>query len=78
MCTMFIYYIVQMQWMDVRYLLPAPTWPAEAAVLVDPLGAGGAVLAGVRGTFGDVLLTVVTDEPRPVTVTLEAGGSRDT
>lgn len=45
------------------------TWPADAGVLIDPLQTRGTVLTGVRSTFRDVLLTVVSYEARPLTVT---------
>lgn len=52
------------------------TWPAEALVPVDPLQAGGSMLAGVGGTFRDILLTVVAHEAGGLAVTLVAGGQR--
>lgn len=48
------------------------TCPAGALVLVDSLHAGGSMLAGVRCTFRNILLTVVPDKASTLTLTLIA------
>ena len=53
------------------------TWPADTGVLVDSLLAGGGVLAGIRLTLQDVLLTQLAKEASALAVTLKPANQRN-